>query len=105
REYGSRVMVSTASATMLNVATCGNGSIIAVFGSSISNMSLASMDFQPRMDEPSNPNPASNTSSSNSAIGVQKCCQVPRKSQNFTSTSWTFFALHKANTSFGVMMS
>ncbi len=27
------------------------------------------------------------TDSSSSEIGAQKCCQVPRKSQNFTSTS------------------
>src|SRR5579859_119501 len=90
---------------MLSVVTWGNGSMIAVAGSKISNMSLDSMDFHPRMDEPSKPRPASKTSSSNSEIGAQKCCQVPRKSQNLTSTSCTFLLLHNARTSLGVIPS
>src|SRR5437667_7637019 len=88
---------------MLSVVTCGNGSMIAVLGSSMSNMSLASIDFQPRIDEPSKPTPASKVSSSSSAIGIQKCCQVPRKSQNLMSTSCTFLLLQSAKTSLGVI--
>src|SRR5580704_19028506 len=88
---------------MLSVVTCGNGSRMAVDGSSTSSMSLDSIDFHPRMDEPSKPRPASKTSSSSSEIGAQKCCQVPRKSQNLTSTSCTFLLLHSARTSFGVI--
>ena len=87
RVYGSRVIVSMASAVMLSVVTMGNGSMNAVAGSRSSSMSLDSIDFQPRMDDPSKPTPASKVSSSNSAMGMQKCCHVPRKSQNLMSTS------------------
>ena len=87
REYGSRVIVSMASAVMLIVVMMGKGSMNAVAGSRISSMSLDSIDFQPRMDDPSKPTPASKVSSSNSAMGMHQCCQVPRKSQNLISTS------------------
>src|SRR5678816_1897010 len=69
-----------------SVGTAQNGSMNAVAGSGMASMSEASMDFQPRMDEPSNPKPSSKTSSVNSPMGTLKCCQVPKVSTNFTST-------------------
>src|SRR5262245_8535992 len=69
-----------------NVGTAQNGSMNAVAGSGMASMSLASMLFHPRMDEPSKPKPSSKTSSVSSPIGQEKCCQVPKVSTNFTST-------------------
>src|SRR5215216_5469060 len=69
-----------------SVGTAQNGSMKAVAGSGMASMSEASIDFQPRMDEPSKPNPSSKTSSVNSPIGQLKCCQVPKVSANLTST-------------------
>src|SRR3982751_4236192 len=69
-----------------NVGTAQNGSMNAVAGSGMASMSLASIDFHPRMDEPSKPKPSSKTSSVSSAMGTLKCCQVPNVSTNFTST-------------------
>src|SRR5258706_15993509 len=68
------------------VGTAQNGSINAVLGSGMASMSEASIDFQPRMDEPSKPKPSVNTSSFNSAMGQLKCCQVPKVSTNLIST-------------------
>src|SRR5258705_4042620 len=70
----------------LNVGIAQKGSMNAVAGSGIASMSDASIDFQPRIDDPSKPNPSSNTSSVNSPIGQLKCCHVPNVSTNFTST-------------------
>src|SRR5688500_2931763 len=70
----------------LKVGSAQKGSIKAVLGSGMASMSEASMDFQPRMDDPSHPKPSSNTSSVNSAIGQLKCCQVPKVSTNLMST-------------------
>jgi hypothetical protein len=88
----------------LSVGTAQNGSMNAVAGSGIASMSLASIDFHPRIDEPSNPNPSSNTSSVNSAVGTLKCCQVPKVSTNFTSTIFApaFFA--RSSTCLGVLI-
>src|SRR5207247_9329674 len=57
----------------------------AVAGSGRASMSEASMDFQPRMEEPSKPRPSLKESSFNSLKGRVKCCQVPKVSTNFTS--------------------
>src|SRR5437764_15425785 len=70
----------------LRVGMAQKGSMKAVAGSGMASMSEASIDFQPRMDEPSKPKPSSKTSSVNSPIGQEKCCQVPKVSTNFTST-------------------
>src|SRR6266850_698122 len=70
----------------LNVETAQNGSMNALEGSGMASMSEASIDFQPRMEEPSKPKPSSKTSSVSSPIGQLKCCQVPKVSTNFTST-------------------
>src|SRR5580658_2917722 len=86
------------------VGTLQNGSMKAVSGSGMASMSEASMDFQPRMDEPSNPNPSLNTSSVNSEIGQLKCCQVPNVSTNFTSTIFAACFTAMSKTLFGVLI-
>src|ERR1700722_4927890 len=68
------------------VGTAQKGSMKAVAGSGMASMSEASMDFQPRMEEPSKPKPSEKTSSVNSENGTLKCCQVPKVSTNLTST-------------------
>src|SRR6476660_4181603 len=50
------------------------------------------------MDEPSNPSPSRIIASSRVAAGIEKCCQVPGKSQNFTSTTWMFLCLISSRT-------
>src|SRR5438067_13223983 len=86
RAYGSLVMGSITLQIKESVVSFMNGSISAVSGSGITSMSLAWIGTQPRIEEPSNPRPSSNTPSVNSAIGMVKCCQRPRKSMNFRST-------------------
>src|SRR6185295_2141404 len=68
------------------VVAAQKGSMNAVEGSGMASMSEASIDFQPRMLEPSKPNPSSKTSSVSSLTGTLKCCQVPNVSTNLTST-------------------
>src|SRR6266436_6269445 len=84
------------------VGTAQNGSMKAVAGSGMASMSEASIDFQPRIDEPSNPKPSAKTSKVSSAIGQLKCCHVPNVSTNFTSTILApcFFA--RSRTDLGV---
>src|SRR5687768_7675088 len=72
-----------------SVGTAQNGSTNALAGSGMASMSLASMLFHPRIEEPSKPNPSVKTSSVNSEIGTLKCCQVPKVSTNFASTILT----------------
>src|SRR5258707_14839775 len=81
-----------------------NGSMKAVAGSGMANMSDASMDFQPRMEEPSKPRPSLKDSSLSSLKGRVKCCQVPKVSTNFTSTilAPAFWAI--SNACLGVLM-
>src|SRR5580698_5090792 len=69
-----------------SVGAAMNGSMNAVSGSGMASMSLASMLFQPRMEEPSKPKPSVKTSAVSSLTGTVKCCQVPKVSTNFTST-------------------
>src|SRR6185503_14722599 len=88
-----------------SVGTAQNGSIKAVLASGMASMSEASMDFHPRMDDPSKPKPSVNTSSVNSAMGQLKCCQVPKVSTNFTSTILAPCFLASSITPFGVLMS
>src|SRR2546427_10819344 len=49
-------------------------------------MSLSLIAWNPRIDEPSNPTPSANTASVSSLSGSEKCCQVPGRSVNRTST-------------------
>src|SRR4051812_48785486 len=86
------------------VGTAQKGSMKAVFGSGMANMSDASIDFHPRIDEPSKPKPSSKTSSVSSLVGTEKCCQVPKVSTNLTSIILApcFFAI--SITLFGVLI-
>ena len=86
-----------------SVGTAQKGSMKAVAGSGMANMSEASMLFQPRMLEPSKPKPSSKTSSVNSLMGTVKCCQVPKVSTNFTSTILAPCLRAVSMTDFGVM--
>src|SRR5213596_1490161 len=86
------------------VGTAQNGSMKAVAGSGMASMSEASMDFQPRMEDPSKPKPSSKTSSVNSPVGTLKCCQVPKVSTNFTSIIFAPCFLAISITLLGVLM-
>src|SRR5438034_969812 len=86
------------------VGAAQNGSMKAVAGSGMASMSEASMDFQPRMLEPSKPRPSLKLSSVNSAMGQEKCCQVPKVSTNLTSTILAPAFLASAITCLGVLM-
>src|ERR1035437_1938878 len=81
-----------------------NGSMKALSGSGMASMSEASMDFQPRMLEPSKPKPSSKTSSVNSPKGTIKVVQVPKVSTNFTSTIFAPAFLAVSITLLGVLM-
>src|SRR6185312_772839 len=50
------------------------------------------------MEDPSKPSPSRIIGSSRVAAGIEKCCQVPGRSQNFTSTTWIFFSLISSST-------
>src|SRR5687767_11688939 len=87
-----------------SVGTAQNGSTKALAGSGMASMSLASMLFHPRMEEPSKPKPSSNTSSVNSAMGTLKCCQVPKVSTNLMSIIFAPCFLALSITFFGVLI-
>src|SRR6184192_4557749 len=78
-------------------------SIHAVFGSGITSMSDALITFQPRMLDPSKPSPSVKMSSLYSLSVVVKCCQVPGRSVNLKSTSFTSWSLIILLTSDGVL--
>src|SRR5215510_921755 len=103
RVYSSFVIGSTMLQIRLRVGTAVNGSITAVTGSGMTSMSDALIGCQPRIDDPSNPLPSSNSDSLSSVMGMVKCCHVPRKSRNFRSTQADFFSFANLITSFGVM--
>src|ERR1051326_2013161 len=81
-----------------------NGSMEALAGSGMASMSEASIDFQPRMEEPSKPKPSEKDSSFNSAMGQLKCCQVPKVSTNLMSTILAPCFLAISITLFGLLM-
>src|SRR5437773_6166614 len=87
-----------------SVGTAMKGSMKAVTGSGMASMSDASMDFQPRMDDPSKPRPSLKLSSLNSLMGMVKCCQVPKVSTNFTSAIFAPAFLAISITLLGVLM-
>src|ERR1041385_4762329 len=84
-----------------SVGTSKHGSTNALPGSGSSSMSLSLIAWKPRIDEPSNPKPSVNVSSSSSLSGVEKCCQVPGRSVNRTSTTCTPASLARRITSAG----
>lgn len=90
---------STTLPMRLSVGTAQKGSRQAVAGSGTTNMSLLLMAFQPRMEEPSSPDPSLKRSSVNSLVGMLKCCHVPMRSTNFKSTIWTLCFFTNSNTS------
>src|SRR5213594_2665275 len=84
-----------------SVGTSKQGSTKALAGSGISSMSLSLMAWKPRIDEPSNPKPSVNVSSASSFNGIEKCCQVPGRSVNRTSTICTPASFARRITSAG----
>lgn len=66
-------------------------------------MSDSWMDWNPRIEEPSKAKPSSKTLSSKNETGIVKCCMMPGKSQNRTSTNSTFSSLTSLKTSSGVV--
>src|SRR6266542_1755613 len=102
REYGSFVIGSVMLQMSESVGSAMNGSITAVSASGITSMSEAWIACHPRIDEPSNPSPSSNTPSVSSYSGMEKCCQMPTKSMNFRSTYVAFFSLARSRTCFAV---
>src|SRR5467141_4552306 len=86
-----------------SVGTSKQGSTKALAGSGISSMSLSLMAWKPRIDEPSNPKPSVNVSSASSFNGIEKCCQVPGRSVNRTSTICTPASFARLITSTGVV--
>src|SRR6266542_4206885 len=86
------------------VGSIMKGSMKALAGSGMASMSEASIDFQPRMLEPSKPRPSLKLSSASSPKGMVKCCQVPKVSTNLMSTilAPAFFAV--SITCLGVLM-
>src|SRR5947208_16677919 len=79
-----------------------NGSMKALAGSGMASTSEASMDFQPRMLEPSKPRPSLKESSASSPMGTLKCCQVPKLSTNLMSTIFAAAFLACSRTIFDV---
>ena len=63
-----------------------NGSTYAVVGSGNSAMSDSLIAWNPRIEEPSKARPLSKTTSSKDDTGTVKCCWMPGRSQNRTST-------------------
>ncbi|CKR87414.1 Uncharacterised protein [Mycobacterium tuberculosis] len=102
REYGSRVNGSCTKKLIFSVLAARNGSMRAVSGSGRSNMSDSWIDWNPRIDEPSKAKPSSNTLLSKAEAGIVKCCMMPGRSQNRTSTYSTFSSLASLKTSSGV---
>src|SRR5919198_677846 len=102
RPYDSRVIGSTMSQMTVRVGRSRNGSITAVSGSGIMSMSELLIACQPRIEEPSKPNPSSMPDSSR-AIGYVMCCHVPGKSMNLQSIITAPFFSANFSTSPGFM--
>src|SRR6266571_4902055 len=81
------------------VGTCRQGATKALAGSGSSSMSLSVIAGKPRIEEPSKPSPTEKTLSVSSFNGIEKCCQVPGRSVNFTSTTCTPASLARRITS------
>ena len=87
--YGSPVSGSCTKNVRFSVLCDLNGSITAVVASGSSSMSDSWISWNPRIEDPSNISPSENTFSSNALAGIVKCCIVPGRSQNLTSTNCT----------------
>ena len=86
-----------------SVFAARKGSTNAVSATGFTSMSDSLMACHPRMLEPSNPSPFSNTSSVNSRAGIEKCCHRPGKSMNLRSTTSTFCVAMNETISLGVL--
>src|SRR5436305_4754706 len=71
----------------------------AVVASGISSMSDSWISWNPRIDEPSKPSPASKSSASRARSGRLMCCQVPGRSTNLRSTISTPRSVANSRTS------
>ena len=89
RLYGSPVSGSCTKNVRFSVLRVRNGSSTAVVASGSSSMSDSWICWKPRIDEPSNIRPSLKTFSSKDSAGTVKCCTVPGRSQNLTSTNCT----------------
>src|SRR5690242_4729976 len=98
-EYGAPVSGSCTKKVRFRVLCVRNGSSIAVDGSGSSCMSDSWICWKPRIDEPSNMRPSVKMPSPNDDAGTVKCCIVPGRSQNLTSTKSTFSSAMKRRTS------
>ena len=99
-----QVFMSKNPMSALKLGQARGAAICAVVGSGIASMSEDSMDFQPRIEDPSKPKPSLNESRLNSPTGTLKCCQLPKVSTNFTSTIWTFSLFAMSRTLLGVVV-
>src|SRR6266508_4426750 len=88
---------------MASVECLVNGSRYAASGSGTRSMSDSWISWNPRIEEPSNPYPSSNPASDSSAMGMEKCCISPGRSQNRRSTISAPASLARERTSFGVV--
>src|SRR5437667_9122985 len=87
---------------IVSVVSLQNGSKNAVSGTGMTSMSDSLIACQPRMDEPSKPNPSSKVPSLRVSAGMVKCCHRPGKSMKRRSTARTSFSRMRARTSLGV---
>ena len=99
RVYGSPVSGSCTKNVRFSVGCWRNGSSTAVVGSGSSSMSDSWICWNPRIEEPSNIRPSVKTFSSNDSAGTVKCCIVPGRSQNLTSTNSTLLSPMNFSTS------
>src|SRR3954452_1051224 len=86
RLYASPVSGSWMKKLKTRVFAVRNGSTYAVVGSGNSDMSDSWIAWKPRIEEPSKFKPLSKTDWSNDETGTVKCCMIPGRSQNRTST-------------------
>src|SRR5580698_4222328 len=99
RVYGSPVSGSCTKNVRFSVLCWRNGSTTAVDGSGSSSMSDSWICWKPRIEEPSNMRPSVKTFSPKLLTGRVKCCTVPGRSQNRTSTNSISSAAMKLRTS------
>src|ERR1700758_3019638 len=99
RLYGAPVSGSCTKNVRFIVLRVRNGSTYAVAASGSNCMSDSWICWNPRIDDPSNISPSVNTPSPNDPAGTVKCCIVPGRSQNLTSTNSTFSSAMKRRTS------
>src|SRR5215469_14583189 len=97
--YGSPVSGSCTKNVRFSVGCWRNGSSTAVAGSGSSSMSDSWICWNPRIEEPSNISPSAKTFSPKDSTGTVKCCTVPGRSQNLTSTNSTLLSPMNLSTS------